>query len=130
MQAEKITNMYEQSVPIWDEAEKTQTLKKVSTKKGGVVNALMRSGSANNKKSVTLGARGPNVQSPGNAGADGSANISSMKDFKKMVSLIKNQKNRSNTPGGKKSQKKWDVFWSQNTILMSLLNKDKSSLKF
>ena len=31
MQAEKITNMYEQSVPIWDEAEKTQTLKKVST---------------------------------------------------------------------------------------------------
>jgi hypothetical protein len=85
---------------------KSKSAKKVSTKKGGAVNALMRSSSANNKKSVTLGARGPNVQSPGNAGADGSANISSMRDFKKMVNLIKNQKNRSNTPGGKKSQKK------------------------
>lgn len=86
--------------------QRSKSAKKASTKKGGAVNALMRSGSANNKKSVTLGARGPNVQSPGNAGADGSANISSMRDFKKMVSLIKNQKNRSNTPGGKKSQKK------------------------
>jgi hypothetical protein len=87
-------------------ANRSKSAKKGSTKKGGAVNALMRSSSANNKKSVTLGARGPNVQSPGNAGADGSANISSMKDFKKMVNLIKSQKNRSNTPGGKKSQKK------------------------
>jgi hypothetical protein len=28
-----------------------------------------------------------------------------MRDFKKMVSMIKNQKNRGNTPGGKRSKK-------------------------
>jgi hypothetical protein len=84
---------------------KSKSLKKSVSKKVSATGALMRSSSANNKKSAVLGARGPNVQSPGNAGADGSANISSMKDFKKMVSMIKNQKNRGNTPGGKRSKK-------------------------
>jgi hypothetical protein len=32
MQAEKITNMYEHSIPIWDEAEKTQSIKKIAHK--------------------------------------------------------------------------------------------------
>lgn len=84
---------------------KSKSAKKSGSKKVGATGALMRSSSANNKKSAVLGARGPNVQSPGNAGADGSANISSMKDFKKMVNMIKNQKNRGNTPGGKRSKK-------------------------
>merc|ERR1712166_944895 len=73
---------------------------------GGSSGRVKATGGANHKKSVTLGARGPNVQSPGNAGADGSAQISSMRDFKKMVNMIKTSKARSNTPGGKKSQKK------------------------
>lgn len=87
------------------QTKKSKSAKKGGSKKAAAVGALMRSSSANNKKSVTLGAKGPNVQSPGNAGADGSANISSMRDFKKMVSMIKNQKNRGNTPGGKRSKK-------------------------
>jgi hypothetical protein len=62
----------------------------------------MKSG-ANAKRSAVLGARAPNAQSPGDFGADGSANIKSMSDFKKMVNLIKKSKDskrpRSNTPG-------------------------------
>jgi myo-inositol-1-phosphate synthase len=32
MESAKITNMYEHSIPMWDEAEKTQTIKKVAHK--------------------------------------------------------------------------------------------------
>jgi hypothetical protein len=72
--------------------------KKSSGKRAAPVGALMRSSSANNKKSVTMGARGQ-MATPGTAGPDGSANVSSMRDFNKMVSMINKKK------AGKSSKK-------------------------
>jgi len=84
-------------------AKKSKSAGKKVSKKAGAVHALMKSGS-NAKRSAVLGARAPNAQSPGDFGADGSANIKSMSDFKKMVSLIKKNKDSKRPQSGKRSR--------------------------
>jgi len=82
----------------------SKTIKKGGAKKN-VTGALMRSNTGANKRSAVLGAKG-SMATPGNNNESGSANVHTMKDFKKMVSMVRNMKsqNRSNTPG-KKSKK-------------------------
>jgi len=73
-------------------AKKSKSSKGIKKSTKTATGALMRQASGANERSAVLGAKGPNVQSPGNAGERGSANISTMADFKKMVSMIKNKK--------------------------------------
>lgn len=75
--------------------------KKTSGKRpAGATGALMRSSSANNKRSAVLGAKG-SMATPGTAGPEGSANVKTMSDFKKMVSMI-NKKKNSGKSGSRK----------------------------
>lgn len=67
-------------------------IKKPASTKKGAVNALMRTGSATNKRSAVFTGGKPNVATPRDDGNRGSAQISSMKDFRKMVTMIKKQK--------------------------------------
>ena len=75
----------------------------------------MRQEVANNKRSAVFVGGKPNVSTPRDDGNRGSAQISSMRDFKKLVAVIKSKKRPSGASG--KASRKW-IWISYKSLLI------------